>query len=76
MNFVSGANLFSCWDGKNLDSPNHKDHVAYPVDGPSSFATTGTCPSSHPVKIPQVMLEVGICTCRIRTCNNSDMTLL
>jgi len=21
----------SCWDGKNLDSPDHKSHVSYPV---------------------------------------------
>ncbi|KAI0172930.1 hypothetical protein GGR52DRAFT_591447 [Hypoxylon sp. FL1284] len=48
----------TCWDGVNLDSPNHQDHVAYPVEGPSTFASTGTCPSSHPVKIPQVMLEI------------------
>lgn len=20
----------TCWDGKNIDSPNHKEHVAYP----------------------------------------------
>ncbi|CAK7199469.1 hypothetical protein SEUCBS139899_002149 [Sporothrix eucalyptigena] len=54
----SNIHFPTCWDGKNLDSPNHKDHVAYPTSGPSSFATTGTCPSSHPVKIPQVMLEI------------------
>jgi hypothetical protein len=48
----------SCWDGKNLDSPNHKDHVAYPSAGPSTFLSTGNCPSSHPVKIPQLMLEI------------------
>ncbi|KAL1843966.1 hypothetical protein VTJ49DRAFT_6370 [Mycothermus thermophilus] len=42
----------TCWDGKNLDSPNHKDH------GPSNFLSTGNCPSSHPVKIPQLMLEI------------------
>lgn len=48
-----------CWDGKNLDSPNHVDHVAHPVTGPASFAVTnGKCPESHPVKIPQVHLEI------------------
>ena len=50
----------SCWDGKNLDSPNHKDHVAHPVDGPAPFAMVdGRCPDSHPVKIPQVHYEVS-----------------
>ncbi|KAL8358884.1 hypothetical protein RB601_008218 [Gaeumannomyces tritici] len=48
----------TCWDGKNLDSPNHKDHVAYPKAGPSDFLTTADCPASHPVKIPQLMLEI------------------
>ncbi|KAF2732606.1 hypothetical protein EJ04DRAFT_544567 [Polyplosphaeria fusca] len=48
----------TCWDGKNLDSPNHQDHIAYPTKGPSDFLTTGDCPSTHPVKIPQLMLEV------------------
>ncbi|KAK3689329.1 hypothetical protein B0T22DRAFT_427574 [Podospora appendiculata] len=48
-----------CWDGKNIDSPNHRDHVSHPVGGPTSFSVvTGACPASHPVKIPQVMLEV------------------
>ncbi|KAK1750408.1 hypothetical protein QBC47DRAFT_310055 [Echria macrotheca] len=48
-----------CWDGKNLDSPNHIDHVAHPESGPASFAvTTAKCPASHPVKIPQVHLEI------------------
>jgi hypothetical protein len=48
----------TCWDGKNLDTPNHKDHVAYPTAGPSNFLSTGNCPASHPVKIPQLMLEI------------------
>lgn len=51
----------SCWDGQNLDSPDHKSHVAYPVTGPQTFTGTsvgGDCPSTHPVKIPQLMLEV------------------
>jgi hypothetical protein len=48
-----------CWDGKNLDTPNHIDHVAHPEGGPASFAvTTAKCPASHPVKIPQVHLEI------------------
>lgn len=45
----------TCWDGKNVDSPNHQDHVTYPVTG--SFESGGDCPSTHPVKIPQLMLE-------------------
>ncbi|KAI8628951.1 hypothetical protein F5Y19DRAFT_485315 [Xylariaceae sp. FL1651] len=46
----------SCWDGKNLDSIDHKSHVAYPSSG--TFESGGPCPSTHPVKIPQIMYEV------------------
>jgi hypothetical protein len=45
-----------CWNGKDLDSPNHKEHVAYPSSG--SFESGGPCPSTHPVKLPQLMYEV------------------
>lgn len=49
----------SCWDGQNLDSVDHKSHVAYPVDGPPNFLSLGgACPSTHPVRIPQLMYEV------------------
>ncbi|KAI1860734.1 hypothetical protein JX265_008346 [Neoarthrinium moseri] len=46
----------TCWDGVNLDSPNHMDHVSYPANG--TFESQGPCPTSHPVKIPQLMFEV------------------
>jgi len=49
----------TCWDGVNLDSPNHEDHVAYPTTGAANFLSLGgSCPSTHPVRIPQIMLEV------------------
>lgn len=49
----------TCWDGVNLDSPDHQSHVAYAVGaGPTDSGPTGTCPESHPVVIPQVMYEV------------------
>jgi Domain of unknown function (DUF1996) len=39
----------SCWDGVNLDSANHKDHMAYPI------TTSGlVCPSTHPVPVARV----------------------
>ncbi len=38
-----------CWDGKNLDSTDHRSHVAYPkLDYPYG------CPSTHPVPLPEV----------------------
>jgi hypothetical protein len=39
-----------CWDGEHLDSPNHKDHVAYGV--------ANACPPSHPVKIPAITFDI------------------
>ncbi|RDL33821.1 Uncharacterized protein BP5553_08189 [Venustampulla echinocandica] len=46
----------TCWDGKNVDSIDHKSHVAYPSSG--TFESTGPCPSTHPVKLPQLMYEI------------------
>lgn len=49
----------TCWDGKNLDSPNHMSHVAYAIGSKANdVGPTGKCPASHPVVIPQVMYEV------------------
>lgn len=42
------------------DAISCQDHVAYPTKGPSNFLSTGDCPSTHPVKIPQLMLEVRL----------------
>lgn len=48
-----------CWDGKNLDSPDHRAHVVHPISGPAAFPVVNiTCPASHPVHIPQLMYEV------------------
>ena len=32
--------------------------MAYPAKGPANFLSTADCPASHPVKIPQLMLEI------------------
>ena len=40
-----------CWNGKDLDSPNHKDHMAY---SDSSLTTANKCPTTHPVAIPEI----------------------
>jgi hypothetical protein len=41
-----------CWDGKNLDSPDHKSHMAYPIY--RNTARASTCPASHPITIPEI----------------------
>jgi hypothetical protein len=40
-----------CWDGVNLDSPDHKSHMAYPT------APVG-CPASHPVPLPEITFNI------------------
>lgn len=42
----------SCWDGKNLDSPDHKSHVAYPAK-----FSGGVCPQSHPIAFFTIFSE-------------------
>jgi hypothetical protein len=39
-----------CWDGKHLDSPDHKEHVAYGTDQ--------GCPADHPVRIPSLTFDI------------------
>ena len=42
------VNFGSCWDGKSLDSADHKSHVVYP--------TAGACPADHSVAVPAISL--------------------
>jgi hypothetical protein len=45
-----------CWDGVNLDSPDHQSHMFNTIkqDG---FVNSGPCPASHPVMMPQLTYE-------------------
>ena len=45
----------ACWDGKNLDSPDHQSHMYNTVK--DAFQVSGPCPTSHPVRMPQVAYE-------------------
>jgi len=50
-NTIWAAVMFpQCWDGVNLDSPDHKSHMSYPVQG--------SCPSTHPVAVPEITVNV------------------
>lgn len=40
-----------CWDGVNLDSPDHKSHMAYGTYGVG-------CPASHPVPLPEISYHI------------------
>lgn len=46
---VMGVHFPQCWDGVNLDSPDHKSHMAYPKFG---------CPSTHPVPLTQISFNI------------------
>lgn len=39
----------NCWDGENLDSEDHKSHMAYPVNNGGPNGTV--CPETHPVPL-------------------------
>jgi len=38
----------NCWNGKSVDSPDHKRHMSY--------SSAGSCPASHPVRLPTISL--------------------
>jgi hypothetical protein len=38
----------NCWNGKTVDSADHRRHMAY--------ASAGRCPASHPVAVPTISL--------------------
>lgn len=42
----------SCWNGKDLDSPNHKSHVAYP-----NLLNGGECPEEFPTRLVTLFYE-------------------
>lgn len=39
-----------CWNGKDLDSADHRSHMAYRV--------AGACPAGYPVRVPRLSLNV------------------
>ena len=47
---IMSVSFPQCWDGKNLDSPDHISHMA----NPGNFPTANKCPSTHPVAIPVI----------------------
>ncbi|PXY28180.1 DUF1996 domain-containing protein [Prauserella muralis] len=41
----------SCWDGQNVDSPNHRDHIVFPDEA------TGQCPDGF-TAVPQLRITL------------------
>jgi len=46
----------SCWNGKDITSANHQDHVSYPIGTPDG----GVCPSTHPIRFMTMKLEQAV----------------
>jgi Domain of unknown function (DUF1996) len=54
--FIATQILFpQCWDGVNLDSPDHKSHMAY---ADNDYPAENNCPTSHPIAIPRVSFNI------------------
>ncbi|EEB92864.1 hypothetical protein MPER_08563, partial [Moniliophthora perniciosa FA553] len=67
----SQVNFPSCWDGKNVDSPDHRSHVAFLSTGPDN----GTCNDPrYPYTLPRVFLEVYWITQPFEDHRNEAMT--
>jgi Domain of unknown function (DUF1996) len=47
---VMNVNFPQCWNGKDLDSSDHKSHMSYPENT--------KCPATHPVPIPAISLNL------------------
>lgn len=45
-----GMSFPQCWNGRDLDSPDHESHTSAPVDG--------ACPASHPVALPEISVHL------------------
>lgn len=60
---VFRVNFPDCWNGHDLDSPDHRSHVAY-------SDRSARCPAGYPVRIPQIAMTV-----RYPGVHTGDLTL-
>jgi hypothetical protein len=51
------VNFPDCWDGRHLDSADHRSHMAYDRGG--------RCPASHPVAVPALSLVYSYLPARV-----------
>lgn len=59
----------ACWNGKDLDTPDHKSHMSYPA---GREYNTGACPPEFPVHMVSLFYEVLYDTGRFRDQWNGD----
>jgi hypothetical protein len=59
-----GLEIFfgGCWDGVNVDSPDHKSHrastIRVKVPGSNPAVYVETCPTTHPVSVPGISFSI------------------
>jgi hypothetical protein len=64
---IMEVNFPQCWDGVNLDSPDHKSHMAN---------ATGTgCPSTHPVALPSISFNIFFDLSKVKLANMKNWRL-
>ena len=55
---VSAHVIFpECWDGRHLDSADHKSHMAYAKDPDDDGRFS--CPATHPVPVPRLFFSIS-----------------
>ncbi|TFK19086.1 hypothetical protein FA15DRAFT_602168 [Coprinopsis marcescibilis] len=57
------SNIFfpSCWNGKDLDPADHASHMTWPagtIGRDGLLFHVGSCPASHPTRMPLILLEI------------------
>jgi Domain of unknown function (DUF1996) len=50
-------NFPECWNGVNLDSSDHRSHMAFILEG-NGNNNANQCPSTHPVRLPTISVFV------------------
>ena len=46
-----------CWNGRDLDSADHRSHMAYGTGGGGWITAQGGCPATHPHHLPEYTLS-------------------
>ena len=47
-----------CWNGRQIDSANHRRHMAYGTGGGGWITQQGGCPRTHPIHLPELTVIV------------------
>lgn len=71
------VNLFvrfpMCWNGRDLDAADHRAHMAFSTAVPrAGGGWTVTCPTTHPVALPQVSYNFGFPVTTANASPNGD----